>query len=107
MDLNNIVNKLRGEIESLNTATTVNTILLTEVAEQFDSYTQDKVSLEDLKNTSKKGSSVNTATPIKLGNTKYNPVYLVFFFTFSFFNLSTFTFLICFNLLTFNASILL
>ena len=35
-----------------------------------------KVKVDKLKNTSKKGSSVNTATPIKLGNTKYNPVSL-------------------------------
>lgn len=41
------VNRLRSEIESLNVATTVNTILLKEVAKQFDLYTQGKISLED------------------------------------------------------------
>lgn len=41
------VNRLRSEIESLNVATTVNTILLKEVARQFDLYTQGKISLED------------------------------------------------------------
>ena len=45
------VNRLKGEIESLNTSTIVNTILLTEVAKQFSSYTQDKVSLEEAINT--------------------------------------------------------
>ena len=45
------VNKLKGEIESLNTATTVNTILLTEVAKQFASYVQGEISLEEAINT--------------------------------------------------------
>lgn len=41
------VKKLRSEIESLNTATTLNTVLLTEVAKQFASYAQEEISLED------------------------------------------------------------
>ena len=45
------LNKLKGEIESLNTATTVNTILLTEVAKQFASYVQGEISLEEAINT--------------------------------------------------------
>ena len=45
------VNRLRGEIESLNVAATVNTVLLTEVAKQFNSYAQGEISLEDAINT--------------------------------------------------------
>ena len=45
------VNRLKGEIESLNVGTTVNTVLLTEVAKQFDSYAQGEISLEDAINT--------------------------------------------------------
>ena len=45
------VSKLKGEIESLNVGTTVNTVLLTEVAKQFDSYAQGEISLEDAINT--------------------------------------------------------
>ena len=45
------VNKLLGEIEKLNVATTVNTVLLTEVAKQFDSYALGEISLEDAINT--------------------------------------------------------
>ena len=45
------VNRLKGEIESLNVATTVNTVLLTEVAKQFNSYAQGEISLEDAINT--------------------------------------------------------
>lgn len=45
------VNKLKSEIESLNTAATVNTILLTEVGKQFASYVQDEISLEEAINT--------------------------------------------------------
>ena len=45
------VSKLRDEIKSLNVGTTVNTVLLTEVAKQFDSYAQGEISLEDAINT--------------------------------------------------------
>ena len=45
------VNRLKSEIESLNVAATVNTVLLTEVAKQFNSYAQGKISLEDAINT--------------------------------------------------------
>lgn len=45
------VSKLKDEIESLNVGTTVNTVLLTEVAKQFDSYAQGEISLEDAINT--------------------------------------------------------
>ena len=45
------VSKLKGEIESLNVGTTVNTVLLTEVAKQFDAYAQGEISLEDAINT--------------------------------------------------------
>ena len=45
------VNKLLGEIEKLNVATTVNTVLLTEVAKQFDLYALGEISLEDAINT--------------------------------------------------------
>ena len=45
------VNRLKGEIESLNVAATVNTVLLTEVAKQFNSYAQGEISLEEAINT--------------------------------------------------------
>lgn len=45
------VNRLKGEIESLNVGATVNTVLLTEVAKQFNSYAQGEISLEDAINT--------------------------------------------------------
>ena len=45
------VNRLKGEIESLNVGATVNIELLTEVAKQFNSYAQGKISLEDAINT--------------------------------------------------------
>ena len=45
------VNRLKSEIESLNVGATVNTVLLTEVANQFDSYAQGEISLEEAINT--------------------------------------------------------
>ena len=45
------VNRLKGEIESLNVAATVNTVLLTEVAKQFNLYAQGEISLEEAINT--------------------------------------------------------
>ena len=45
------VNRLKGEIESLNVGVTVNTELLTEVAKQFASYVEGEISLEDAINT--------------------------------------------------------
>ena len=45
------VKRLRSEIESLNVATTVNTVLLTEVAKQFNLYAQGEISLEEAINT--------------------------------------------------------
>lgn len=45
------VNRLKGEIERLNVATTVNTVLLTEVAKQFNLYAQGEISLEEAINT--------------------------------------------------------
>lgn len=41
------VNKLTTQIEGLNTATTVNTVLLTEVAKQFAAFAQDEISLDE------------------------------------------------------------
>ena len=41
------VSRLRSEIESLNSGTTLNTVLLTEVAKQFASYAQEEISLDD------------------------------------------------------------
>lgn len=45
------VNRLKGEIESLNVATTINTVLLIEVAKQFNSYANGEISLEEAINT--------------------------------------------------------
>ena len=45
------VNRLKGEIESLNVGATVNIELLTEVAKQFASYAEGEISLEDAINT--------------------------------------------------------
>lgn len=45
------VNKLMSEIETLNTAATINTVLLTEVAKQFNAYAEGEISLEDAINT--------------------------------------------------------
>lgn len=45
------VNELLDEIEKLNVGATVNTVLLTEVAKQFDSYALGEISLEDAINT--------------------------------------------------------
>ena len=41
------VNKLKFEIENLNVGTTVNSVLLIEVAKQFESYVNGDISLED------------------------------------------------------------
>lgn len=41
------VSRLRSEIESLNSGTTLNTVLLIEVAKQFASYAQEEISLDD------------------------------------------------------------
>ena len=41
------VSRLRSEIESLNVGTTLNTVLLTEVAKQFASYVKDEKTLDD------------------------------------------------------------
>ena len=41
------VNKLKSEIENLNVGTTVNSVLLIEVAKQFESYVNGDISLED------------------------------------------------------------
>ncbi|WP_195986392.1 extracellular solute-binding protein [Clostridium sp. D53t1_180928_C8] len=41
------VNKLIAQIEGLNTATTLNTVLLTEVAKQFAAFAQGEISLDD------------------------------------------------------------
>ena len=41
------VSRLRSEIESLNIGTTLNTVLLTEVAKQFAAYAQEEISLDD------------------------------------------------------------
>lgn len=45
------INKLIGEIESLNVAGTVNRVLLTEVAKQFEAYALGNSSLDDAINT--------------------------------------------------------
>ena len=45
------VNRLKGEIESLNVGATVNTELLTEVAKQFALYAEGEISLDDAINT--------------------------------------------------------
>ena len=45
------VNRLKGEIESLNVGVTVNTELLTEVAKQFALYAEGEISLDDAINT--------------------------------------------------------
>ncbi len=45
------VNRLIGEIESLNVAGTVNRVLLTEVAKQFEGYALGNTSLDDAINT--------------------------------------------------------
>ena len=45
------INRLIGEIESLNVAGTVNRVLLTEVAKQFEAYALGNSSLDDAINT--------------------------------------------------------